>query len=71
MYDEMAFTYCYKSDKIMLQLLRYLIFGKQCQHQWKHDREMKPFSNKEKHIYICQKCGKIKTVKMYVTYYGE
>jgi hypothetical protein len=59
----MTFTYCYKSDKIMLQLLRYLIFGKQCQHQWKLEKEMKPFTNVGMYLYSCQKCGKMKKVK--------
>jgi hypothetical protein len=48
----------------MLQLLRYLIFGKECKHEWKCDKSLTPYINSEKHIYICQKCGKIKVVSL-------
>ena len=48
----------------MIQLIKYLLFGKQCNHQWKCDKSIVPYRNKEKHIYICQKCGKIKVVKL-------
>jgi len=47
----------------MLQILRYLIFGKQCQHKWKLEKEMKPFDNVGMYLYSCQKCGKMKKVK--------
>lgn len=53
----------------MLQLLRFLIFGKRCNHDWVLDHEMKPFSNAHKYIYICKKCGKIKKVRLNISSY--
>lgn len=53
----------------MLQLLRLLIFGKRCNHEWKCDKTMKAFSNAEKHLYICQKCGRMKKVTMEIATY--
>ena len=53
----------------MLKLLKYLIFGKQCQHKWKLDRSLSPYINSEKHIYICSECGKIKVVKLEIKVY--
>jgi hypothetical protein len=50
--------------KIMLQLLRFLIFGKPCKHEWKLEQEMKPWNNDQRFLYSCKKCGKMKKVKM-------
>jgi len=55
----------------MIQLFKYLIFGKQCQHKWKCDKSMTPYRNAERHIYICEKCGKIKTVKLHISVYSD
>lgn len=55
----------------MIQLLKYLFFGKQCKHEWKLDQSMKPYSNSHRYIYICQKCGKIKVVKMEIKVWGD
>jgi len=54
----------------MLQLLRFLLFGKRCDHEWKCDKSMQPFRNVERHLYICKKCGKMKNVKLKIPYYG-
>jgi len=51
----------------MLQLIKFLIFGKQCQHDWYCDKSMIPYKYAEKHIYICKKCGKIKVVDIYIS----
>jgi len=48
----------------MIQLFKFLLFGKICSHKWKHDQAIRPFNNSEKHIYICEKCGEIKVVKL-------
>ena len=53
----------------MIQLLKWLIFGKQCQHGWKLDKAMTPYLNAHRYIYICQKCGKIKVVKCEIKEY--
>lgn len=50
----------------MLQLLRFLIFGKECKHDWKLEQAMKPWSNDQKFLYSCKKCGKMKIVKMHI-----
>lgn len=53
----------------MLKLLKWLIFGKPCPHQWKLDQSMTPYRNSHKYVYICQKCGKIKVVKCEIKVY--
>lgn len=49
----------------MLKLIKWLIFGKQCLHDYRIDYRFKPFNNYEKHIYICNKCGKITTITLF------
>lgn len=51
----------------MIQLIKWLIFGNQCKHDWKLDQEMKPYSNAHRYLYICRKCGKIKVVKVQIS----
>ena len=53
----------------MLQLIRFLIFGKKCKHEWKIEQDMKPFRNIQIVLYSCKKCGKMKKVKMDLTDY--
>ena len=48
----------------MLQLLRFLIFGKRCNHEWKLEKSLEPFNNHELHLYICQECGRMKKVRL-------
>lgn len=48
----------------MLQLLRFLIFGMPCKHDWELEQSMTPWTNNQKFLYCCKKCGKMKKVKM-------
>lgn len=48
----------------MLQLFRFLIFGKQCFHQWELEVAMEPWNNDKRYLYICKKCGKFKKVRL-------
>ena len=54
----------------MLQLLKYLIFGKQCNHDWELKQSMEPFTNKAYYLYVCKKCGKFKKIKLHIISYG-
>lgn len=38
----------------MLQLLRFLIFGKECNHDWKLEQSMEPWSNDQRFLYSCK-----------------
>jgi len=55
----------------MLQLIRFLIFGKQCAHDWQLLESMEPFSNHCLYLYKCSKCGKMKKQRMKIAYYGN
>lgn len=50
----------------MLELLRFLIFGKRCLHEWKLEQSMEAYTNCYKYLYICQKCGKMKKTTLYI-----
>lgn len=54
-----------KTDK-MLQLLRFLIFGTRCKHQWELAEKLTPFDNDHQSLYICKECGKMKKVNLKV-----
>lgn len=53
----------------MLQLLRWLIFGKQCKHKWEHESSITPYVNDKKYLYICKECGKMKKVRLKINVY--
>lgn len=57
----------------MLQFLRFLFFGKRCDHKWKVEQSMKPFSNKQQFLYSCAECGRMKKVSLNlkVPYFGN
>ena len=55
----------------MLQLLKFLILGKQCQHDWKLMQSMEPFNNHCQYLYCCTKCGKIIKRELRIKYWGE
>ena len=49
----------------MWQLIKFLIFGKECKHKMVFDSEVvRPLSGIRVKIYICTECGKIKKVSM-------
>ena len=53
----------------MIWLIKFLIFGPQCKHAWKELDSIKPFSNEQKFIYCCEKCGKIKKTSLIIRAY--
>lgn len=53
----------------MIQLLKFLIFGRQCKHEWKLEHKMEPWDNNKLFLYSCQKCGKMKKVQMKIPIY--
>ena len=54
----------------MIQLIKYLIFGKQCAHKWELLQKMEPWNNDCRYLYTCQNCGKMKKVKLKIRNYG-
>ena len=53
----------------MIQLIRFLIFGKQCKHKWELLESMTPYTNDQRFLYACKECGKMKKIKLVITDY--
>lgn len=48
----------------MIWLLKLLILGKVCAHEWREMYRFQPYSNWHKYVLRCTKCGKIKKITL-------
>jgi hypothetical protein len=55
----------------MLWLIKILIFGKMCNHDWILLQKMEPWSNHCLYLYKCSKCGKITKKKLLIRNYVD